>query len=212
MRSRNEQQDGQMPSDRELKLLSEVDRNPQITQRDLSRRVGIALGLTNLLLQTMVAKGYVKMTRAGWKRWLYNLTPAGFSRRVQLTMVFIHRFLDHYQQVRQTLREELGMMGLHEESRIAIYGTGEFAELVYLALRENDIEELDVFATPGTSPTKFLGIRVQDVETLRPELYDRVIVANLNGAGSISRELEDLGIAPEKLVTFFAGHESGETK
>ena len=81
---------------------------------------------------------------------------------------------------------------------------------VYLALRENDIEELDVFA--GTSPTKFLGIRVQDVETLRPELYDRVIVANLNGAGSISRELEDLGIAPEKLVTFFAGHESGETK
>ena len=201
-----------MLSDRELRLLSEVDRNPQITQRDLSRRVGIALGLTNLLLQTMVAKGYVKMTRAGWKRWLYNLTPAGFTRRVNLTMAYVHRFLDHYQQVRQALREELGMMGLHEESRIAIYGTGEFAELVYLALRENDIEELDVFGPPGPSPAKFLGIRVQDIQTLRPEAYDRVIVAHLNGAGSISQELEDMGIGPDKLVSFFAGHEAQETK
>jgi DNA-binding MarR family transcriptional regulator len=123
-------------ADRELRLLAEVHRRPQASQRELARRVGIALGMTNLLLHNLAEKGYVRITRAGWRRWLYALTPDGFLRKVQLTLSYVHRFLDHYQKVRQTLREELAVQSLNAESRVAILGTGEFAELVYLGLND----------------------------------------------------------------------------
>ena len=210
MRSQHEQNGmKEGSSDRELRLLSEVDRFADATQRDLSGRVGIALGLTNVLLRNLAEKGYIRVTRAGWKRWLYALTPAGFSRKVQLTMAYVHRFLGHYQTVRQTLREELRPAALHEESRVAIYGTGEFAELVYLALKEMGVEEIDILGPTSLSGGKFLGMVVRDAAELRPEEYDRVIVADLHDSKGSWKKLRELGAAPEKLVTFFSDGESG---
>ena len=191
-------------SDRELRLLSEVYRGSEVTQRDLSRRVGVALGLTNLLLRNLAQKGYVRVTRASWRRWLYTLTPEGFSRKIQLTVAYIHRSLNHYQRVRQTLREELEPQALNEESRVAIYGTGEFAELVYLGLKEIGIEEISIFDQGSSEKVKFLGMPVQDISKIRPEEYDRIVVGLLGDAEESSMELRERGVTSEKLITFFA--------
>ncbi|MCE2464181.1 MAG: winged helix-turn-helix transcriptional regulator, partial [Dehalococcoidia bacterium] len=181
MRSKNEQKGMMEGADyRELRMLSEVHSTPGTTQRDLSRQIGVALGLTNVLLRNLVEKGYVRMTRAGWKRWVYALTPSGFARKVQLTVSYVHRVLDHYRQVRRTLREELQTVALNEESRVAIFGTGEFAELVYLGLREMEVEEIDIFSSKDTGNGRFLGMLVRDVGTLQPEQYDRIFVARLS--------------------------------
>ena len=213
MRSRNEHNnDTEVSSQRELRLLSEVQRSSEATQRDLSNRVGIALGLTNLLLRDLAQKGYLRVTRAGWKRWLYTLTPEGFSRKVYLTVGYIHRVLDHYQKVRQTLREELGQLDLNVESRIAIYGPGEFAELVYLGLKEMGIEEIDVFGSAGSANGRFLGIPVRGAESLRPEEYDRVVVAVLGESEDGCAQLRGLGVASEKLVTFFSDGQTREVR
>ena len=211
MRSENEPSDLTRSSNyRELRLLSEVQRTPDATQRDLSRRLGIALGLTNVLLRNLAQKGYIRVTQAGWRRWLYALTPKGFSLKIQLIVSYVHRFLDHYQKVRQTLRDELELLGLNEESRVAIYGTAEFAELVYLGLREIEIEEIDIFSPDSLDGTKFLGMPVHDGATLRPERYDRVVVAFLDGTDLGCAKLQELGVGPEKLVTFFGNGEARE--
>ena len=208
MRSENEHNDSiENLSYRELRLLSEVDRSPEASQRGLSRKIGTALGLTNLLLHNLAEKGYIRITQAGWRRWLYTLTPAGFSRKIQLTVAYVQRFLNHYQTVRQTLREEMELLALNEESRIAIYGTGEFAELVYLGLKEMRIEEIEVFSLGGPVGSRFLGMSVQDAGNLRPEEFDRVLVANLDDTKAGYTMLLGQGVSPHKLVTFFGNHE-----
>ncbi len=204
MRSRNEHKDSlDGASYRELHLLSEVQNRPETSQRDLARRLGIALGMTNLLLHNLAQKGYVRITRAGWRRWLYALTPRGLSRKIHLTVAYIQRFLDHYQKARQTLRGELELVSLNAESRVAIYGTGEFAELVYLGLKELGIDEIDVFAPGNPDGSRFLGMPVREVTAFQKEQYDRVVVAYLGDAEARSGELLGLGVPPEKLVTFF---------
>ena len=196
--------------DRELRLLSEVQHNSQLTQRDLSQRVGIALGLTNVLVRNLSAKGYVRVTQAGWKRWLYALTPAGFSRKIQLTVAYLHRTLDHYKKARQTLLEELKPFALNEESRVAIYGTGEFAELVYLGLKDIGIEEIVIFSSGLNQREKFLGMPVQELATLRPEEYDRVVIALLPSSAEDWDQLQRQGVTQEKLVRFFEGNHAPE--
>ena len=213
MRSKNEHRNtAESTSYRELRLLSEVHHNSAASQRDLSKRVGIALGLTNVLLRNLASKGYVRVTKAGWKRWLYALTPAGLSRKVQLTVAYFHRFLSHYQTVRQTLRDELEPLDLNAESRVAIYGTGEFAELVYLGLREIGIEEIDVFGPLNSGHTKFLGMPVGEASMIQHGDYDRVMVALLTYSDEGYTELTEQGVSPAKVVRFFEGQDTQDTK
>jgi len=190
-------------SDRELNLLSEVHHQPEVSQRELAQKVGIALGMTNILLHNLAQKGYLRINKAGWRRVLYTLTPDGILHKVQLTMSYVHRFMDHYHKVRQTLREELELQSLNAESRVAIYGVGEFAELVYLGLKELEIEEVDVFCKDGLAGGKFLGMPVQEFSTFDPGEYDRIVIASISGADQQIRSLLASGIPPEKLVTFF---------
>jgi DNA-binding MarR family transcriptional regulator len=195
----------------EMRVLSELGRAPEISQRSLARRVGVSLTLTNRLLQNLARKGYVRVSQASWRGWLYTLTPAGFSRKVQLTVSYIHRFLGHYQRIRQTLQEELKPLGLNRESRVAIYGpvlsgtdgTREMAELVYLGLKELGIEEIDILVADDGLGERFLGLQMRDVRTIQPEQYDRIILVFLNDGEAGPLELLELGVAPDKIVTLF---------
>ena len=186
-----------------MQLLSEVEENPEVTQRELSLRAGIALGLTNVLIRNLAQKGYLRITQAGWKRWLYNLTPEGVSHKVRLTVNYVHKVLDHYQNVRQTLREELEPLALTAESRVAIYGTGEFAELVYLGLKELGIEEIDVFSNKSPDGSRFLGMPVQDIASLKPGSYDRIVVAMIGDIKASLAEIKHLDEPARLIVTFF---------
>ncbi len=198
----------------EMRLLTEIERAPDISQRNLARRVGVSLTLTNHLLHNLAQKGYVRITRASWRGWLYTLTPSGFSRKVQLTVSYVNRFVDHYQRVRQTIRDELEPLGLNPESRLAIYspvleaGQRELAELVYLGLRELGVEEVDVFAPGAPQGVRFLGQPVHDIGALRQEHYNQVVFVCLKDSEPTWVELRDRGVPAEKLVTLFNGANS----
>ena len=195
---------------RDLRLLSELEANPEVTQRQLSSRMGIALGLTNVLLRNLAQKGYLRVAQATWKRRLYTLTPEGFSHRICIMVAYVHRVLDHYQEIRQTLREQLESLALNREARVAVYGTGEFAELVYLGLKELGIEEIDFFAPKAPADRRFLGMPVYDSADLQPERYDRVVIAVLVGWEEPFNQLLERGAASGDVLIFFAdGHVRG---
>ncbi len=62
---------------RELEMLEKRENNGHLTQRDLSKEVGIALGLVNLLLKKMVKKGWIKIKNVDANKIRYLITPEG---------------------------------------------------------------------------------------------------------------------------------------
>ena len=213
MRSDNEHKDvSDGASYRELKLLSEIERDPEASQRELAKRLGSALGMTNYLLRNLAQKGYIRVTKAGWKRWFYAVTPAGFTRKVQLTVSYIHRVLDHYGEVRQKLREVFDLLPLNSESKVAVYGVNDFAELVFLGLKEVGVDDIDFFAEGEQVGRRFLGMPVRELGTLPVDNYDLVIVAQLGPKDGKFTHLLDAGVQPEKVVTFFSEDEVQASK
>ena len=97
----------------------------------------------------------------------------------------------------------MATLALNEESRVAIYGTGEFAELVFLGLREIGIEEIDMYSTGSSDGRRFLGMPVYDASMIQPEDYDKIVVAILNGSDEASVSLLDRGASLHELVIFF---------
>ena len=204
MRSDYEQTDSTTRSEyRELQMLSELESNSEVTQREISQRLGIALGLTNLLIRNLAQKGYIRATNTSWKRWLYALTPAGFSRKVSLTLLYITRVLNDYQRIKSMLITELESMTLHTESRVAICGTGEFAEIVYLGLKHIGVEEIDIFESELKLEKMFLGISVQDVKYLDLQNYDRVLIASLDNKNTVDGGSNIYGLVSDQVVTVF---------
>lgn len=75
------------------RLLSLLEANPDVSQRQLAKEVGMSLGKTNYCLQALIEKGWVRIhnfKNSNNKRsYLYRLTPSGIKERAKVT----HRFL-----------------------------------------------------------------------------------------------------------------------
>jgi len=206
MRSQNEHYTDleDSKSFKELRLLQELEETPGITQRDLSQKLGIALGLTNTMLRNLAKKGFIRASQAGWKRWLYAITPEGFSRKLRLTVTYVLRVLDDYGKVRLVLQQELAPLALHQESRIALYGTGDFAELVFLGLKDIGIKEIDIYSPNFLTSPRFLGMAVRNSDLLQHGYYDKVVIAVLTEPEGAVRTLKKQGLPSEELVSFFS--------
>jgi hypothetical protein len=83
--------------------------------------------------------------------------------------------------------------------RIALYGTGEAAELAYLTLKEFGLEPVGVFSRDGADA--FLGFSVRGLSEILGEEIDGVVVATFEPPEGPVAELLAIGVPPEKLLT-----------
>jgi DNA-binding MarR family transcriptional regulator len=183
---------------RQLEVLEAVALDGTITQRNLSSMLGIALGLTNVYLRRLVHKGYIKCVNLQSNRILYLITPIGIAEKTRLTYEFMQYSLHLYGEVRRHLRDVLRPLVNAGRDRIAIYGTGEAAELAYLSLKELASEPVAILSANGEE--EFLGMRVMDVRDLPSIDYDRVIIATLDNPDGMIDILLACGTARDKLI------------
>lgn len=196
------------PSFRELRLLEEVEVTPVTSQRHLAIQLGVALGVANLLVRNLAKKGYIRATRAGWKQWVYNLTPSGVGRKANLTLAYVDRVLGHYRRVREILRVDMEGMALDQDSRMAIYGAGEMGELMYLVLRDMGVTQVDFFDINGGR--SFLGTTVRDLGSIQPDEYVKVMVAFSSDIAGKRADLRSNGVDDSKIITFLRASEAVE--
>jgi DNA-binding MarR family transcriptional regulator len=185
-------------SQRELRILTEIAERQNVTQRGLSEKLGIALGLTNLYLKRLARKGYIKITTIPSNRVKYLLTPRGFAEKTRLTYEYMSFSLYLYGQTRRTLREALEPLVAESQKRFALYGIGEAAELAYLTLREIGVDPVAVYADGG--PSTFLSLPVFRKEALAEAPVDRVIVASFDPISDAQRDELQRLVPQDKLI------------
>lgn len=187
----------ELESRRDLQLLQELEQQSTITQRTLASRLGIALGLTNLYLKRLIRKGYVKCVTVSPNRLVYSLTPKGMSRKARLTYEFMKYSLDFYRDARQHLRSSLAV-AVARQKRVAIYGTGDAAELVYLLVRDMGLELAGVFDAEGGKT--FLGLPVHAIADQSGLDYDVLIVAVLERPAGTLKLIRRSGVPEPKIL------------
>ena len=184
-------------SRRDLQLLEALEQNSTITQRTLASRLGIALGLTNLYLKRLIRKGYVKYVSVSPNRLVYSLTPKGVARKARLTYEFMKYSIDFYRDARQHLRRSL-IQSVAQRKRVAIYGTGDAAELVFLLVRDMGLELVAVFGSERNA--QFLGHPIKEVADHASVDYDVLVVAVLERPAGTAKLLRQFGVPEEKVL------------
>ncbi len=188
---------------RDLEILTAIDEGKALTQRALAQRLGVALGLTNLLLKRLAKKGYIKIVEfprkpAARKRLRYLLTAKGIAEKTRLTYEHAAYSLLIYRRARQTLRESLAELSRDGVRRIALYGTGEAAELAYLTLKELGLEPFAVFSARADG--SFLGFHVRAATELSRETFDSLVIATFDRPDALAADLVELGVPADKIV------------
>ena len=88
-------------------LLTLLQENPQVSQRDLAKLIGISLGKTNYCVKALIGRGWVKIDNfrnsSNKSAYLYKLTPAGLHEKIQVTS----RFLDQKLREHAELTDEI---------------------------------------------------------------------------------------------------------
>ena len=96
------------------KILRILEEQPEISQRDLARELGVSLGKANYCLQSLMEKGLVKANNFknsnNKKAYMYYLTRKGIAEKARATTRFLNRKITEYEALQreiETLKHEL---------------------------------------------------------------------------------------------------------
>jgi DNA-binding MarR family transcriptional regulator len=175
---------------RELNLLQELEKNPVISQRELSHKFGIALGVTNACLKRMARRGWIRIMSFDHHKIGYFLTPKGFAEKAKLTLHLISWTVQHYSTLKDLIGERLLEMQNKGIERIVFYGVSDEMEVAYITLQGINL--------------KLVGI-VEDDEQLNPKIiFGRQVepvsrIQELNPQGVLITSLERCEQKKERL-------------
>jgi DNA-binding MarR family transcriptional regulator len=147
---------------RTLEILDTVQRNEQMSQRHLSRQLGVALGLANSYLKRCVRKGWVKVQQAPANRYLYYLTPTGFAEKSRLTAEYLSTSLSFYREAGNSCSRLLDQCERNRWQRLLLCGVSDLAEIATLRAMERNFTIVGIY-DPTSDREKFLGKRVWKV-------------------------------------------------
>jgi len=178
---------------RELNLLQELERNPIISQRELSHKFGIALGVTNACLKRMARRGWIRMMNQNRRKIGYFLTPKGFTEKAKLTLHLISWTVQHYSTLKDIIGERLLEMEKKGVERIVFYGVSDEMEIAYVTLQGSNLKLAGIVEDQERMNRKeifgFELMEVKQVETLQP---DAVLITSLTGLDEKEENLRKL--------------------
>ena len=98
-----------MPNETHYQVLKLIEAQPEISQRDLAKELGISLGKTNYCLKALIDKGWVKANNFKNSNnklaYFYVLTPTGLEQKAIITRNFLQRKMQEYEALKQEIEQ-----------------------------------------------------------------------------------------------------------
>lgn len=169
-------------SERELKIIEEINRDKNLTQRKISHRLGLSLGMTNIILKRLASKGYIKVKGLNRKKVQYILTLKGFAEKTKRSYRYFLKTIHSFQEMKKKIQRLILMEYEQGKTHFVILGEGDLADIVELSLKGLNKSELEYR-------------RVS-----RPEEIENNNAVILLAEGKLKTRIEELGLQVNKCI------------
>lgn len=92
----------------QFELLRKIEKNPDASQRELAVKMGFSLGKLNYCLRALRYKGLIKIKNFNKNpkkiNYFYVLTPEGISTKTKLTLNFMKRKMQEYDELKSEIK------------------------------------------------------------------------------------------------------------
>ena len=126
------------PYEQEIRyrLLKILSKDPNFTQREMAKKMGISLGKVNYCLSELAKKGFIKISRFKSSRnkirYIYLLTPRGLEEKARLTLSFLKRKTLEYEEISRQIRDLAREV---EEERLEDISTNDISDVTTQVVR-----------------------------------------------------------------------------
>jgi len=181
-----------------LDLLDAVGRRSDISQRHLARELGVALGLANSYLKRCIRKGWVKISEAPANRYLYYLTPKGFTEKSRLTARYLSYSFSFYRQAADGCLAVFQACDKRGWKRITLGGVSDLAEIASVKATEAGVNVVAIY-DPHSEHRRFAGKTVYQKHDDLP-VCDAWLLTDVNAPAVMKEHLLTLVPADRLIV------------
>ena len=181
-----------------LKLFEILEKDCTQSQRKLSKKLQISLGLANSLIQKSIKKGYIKSTACENNKVSYSITQKGNVERTNLTINYIQNSLNFYNYIRLRVCKLIESLVERGAKNIIIYGTNELAEIASILLREYDLNLIAIIDNEKAG-RKMIGKTIRKTSFLKTIQFDALIFTCMEIPKALVDDVKHCGVSMIKI-------------
>ena len=192
---------------KEYMILDMIEKNPNITQREMSKTIGVAVSMINDYLNIYEKDKLIKREKHSTKTVEYFVTKKGVERKKVLNISYLNASLKVYKSAKRNIVRFLNQVIDKGFKNILLYGAGEVAEIL-----------LQTIVTDKEIPINILGIIDDDISKqnntlLRTKIisindinnidHDGVLISSYTNNELILSKLKQANYDVKRIIQFF---------
>jgi len=178
---------------RDLRLLEELERNPVISQRELSHKFNIALGVTNACLRRMVRKGLIRIRDLNPRKIGYYLTPKGVIEKGRLTLNLISFRVQHYAELKKIIAASFLEMQNRGLKRLVFYGISDEMEVAYITLQGVNLKLVGILEDDDKFTARIIfGYELEPVSRIQELKPDAILITSLTESNEKRERIKEI--------------------
>ncbi|MDD3106798.1 MAG: winged helix-turn-helix transcriptional regulator [Bacilli bacterium] len=195
------------PLYKEFMILDLIEKNKNITQREMSIAIGVAVSMINSYVDGYEQKGYIKRKYLSTKTVEYFVTKKGLERRKVLNIGYLNASQNLYNSAKENIERFLIQIKEKGFKNIFLYGAGEVAELLLHTLKSNNVICINVLGVIDDDE-KRIGLKIDEIDIISIKKieeisHDGILISSYAHSKNMISNLVIKGYSKDKIITFF---------
>ena len=192
---------------KEFMILDLIEKDANITQREISKTIGVAVSMTNAYIENFVEKGLIKKKKHSTKTVEYFVTKKGKERRKLLNIWYLKSSHEVYMSAKDNIIKFLNQIIDKGFKKILLYGAGEVAEIMLQVMNDDNNIPLEVVAVVDDDRNRqnevIVNLPIISKEKINLYDHDGILVSSYKHHDGIRRNLVEISYPLEKILEFF---------
>lgn len=192
---------------KEFMILDIIEKNPNITQRDMSNELGISVSMVNAYLDTFEANDFIKRVKHSSKDVDYHITKKGIERKKFLNIGYLSSAQSLYNSAKENIEKFLFQIVDKGCRNILLYGAGEVCEILLSTLISNPVIKLKCLAIIDDDLNKLgkkiVGVSIIGRSQVRDFEHDGILISSFINKDMIHEKLLEISYEKNRILNFF---------
>jgi FlaA1/EpsC-like NDP-sugar epimerase len=188
-------------------ILDLIEKNKDITQREISKAIGIAVSMVHDYVDSYVKQGFIRRKKYTTKTVEYLITKKGTERRKVLNIWYLKSSHLIYMQAKDNINTFLNQIIEKGFKKILLYGAGEVAEIILQVMNDDLTLPLEVLAiiddNGSRSGEAFVNLPVISLSDISHFDHDGILISSYTHHEIIFNNLKLIEYPTKQVIHFF---------
>ena len=192
---------------KEFMILDLIEKDQHITQRKISKMIGVAVSMVNSYLSDFEKKGLIRRKYKSTKTVDYFLSKKGLERRKLLNIWYLKSSHEVYLSAKDNIIKFLNQIIDKGFKKILLYGAGEVAEIMLQVMNDDNQIPLEALAVIDDDENRNNGFIVKipiiNISKIYNFDHDGILISSYKHHEAIRKNLIDINYRTDRIIEFF---------